>query len=716
MRREHCWQSGWVSACPGSSCAVIVDTTLGNPLFALELGRGLVDSDLPAIGDELPVPDAVEDLLGTRVDLASPPRSAVCCCAVALSARPESEPRCRAHRPGYPRRRRRRRRARRRGGPGARARIRCSRRPRGSTRGHASDASYIWHSPIWSTIGELRARHLALAASGPDEALAGQVAAAAVGAGARGAVHDAAVLGEHALRLTPSESMERPGRVLALAHSLAVAGEKRRVTDLLTRELEGLPPGPDRVQAYLLLPGVSYGATTRSAASSTGHSRRAKAGPRPGRPSWRTWRRTTPSSVSRGSRRPRPGRRRRWSPPEAAGRKWSGGPSTRLPGPEVSVGARSTISASASPRCRRTGPTSSSSPERIAGQQLVWRGRMREARALLTNLLSMADDRGEPVSYALARLHVCELELRAGCVGVRSRPAPRMGRALGASAPRVADVRAVSCPPGRGAGRSGRGRALGGRCDRACGGEGDRLGPARGAAGPRNRGAARPRSTAGGREPGPRLGAHAAGRSRGAGGLPGGTGPGRGPRRAGGAGGGALRLGAAAGPGRTAGTSVGAGDGDEVRRDRSESRIGLLDRPVCSNRPRTATASWDSGSTGHERCSRSGARSAGTGGGPLRGLRSSRPWTPSRNRARRAGPRRRGPSWGVSAHAEGAEPGDLTPAERRVAELAAQGHANKEIAGTLFVSVHTVEVHLSHVYAKLGIRSRSQLVRSLPQS
>ena len=62
------------------------------------------------------------------------------------------------------------------------------------------------------------------------------------------------------------------------------------------------------------------------------------------------------------------------------------------------------------------------------------------------------------------------------------------------------------------------------------------------------------------------------------------------------------------------------------------------------------------------------------------------------------------------------EPGDLTPAERRVAELAAQGHANKEIAGTLFVSVHTVEVHLSHVYAKLGIRSRSQLVRSLPQS
>src|SRR6476660_9767155 len=50
------------------------------------------------------------------------------------------------------------------------------------------------------------------------------------------------------------------------------------------------------------------------------------------------------------------------------------------------------------------------SPDRIAGQQLVWRGRLDAARALL----STADDRGEPISYALARLHVCELELRAG--------------------------------------------------------------------------------------------------------------------------------------------------------------------------------------------------------------------------------------------------------------------------------------------------------------
>ena len=46
-------------------------------------------------------------------------------------------------------------------------------------------------------------------------------------------------------------------------------------------------------------------------------------------------------------------------------------------------------------------------------------------------------------------------------------------------------------------------------------------------------------------------------------------------------------------------------------------------------------------------------------------------------------------------------------------ELAATGLSNKEIARTLFLSVHTVEVHLSRSYVKLGVRSRSQLARAL---
>jgi DNA-binding NarL/FixJ family response regulator len=60
--------------------------------------------------------------------------------------------------------------------------------------------------------------------------------------------------------------------------------------------------------------------------------------------------------------------------------------------------------------------------------------------------------------------------------------------------------------------------------------------------------------------------------------------------------------------------------------------------------------------------------------------------------------------------------GELTPTERRVVELAAEGLSNKEIAQTLFVTVHTVELHLSHAYTKLGVRSRSQLARRLKAS
>jgi DNA-binding CsgD family transcriptional regulator len=51
----------------------------------------------------------------------------------------------------------------------------------------------------------------------------------------------------------------------------------------------------------------------------------------------------------------------------------------------------------------------------------------------------------------------------------------------------------------------------------------------------------------------------------------------------------------------------------------------------------------------------------------------------------------------------------LTASERRIAEMAAAGRSNPEIAQDLFVTVKTVEMHLSGAYRKLGIRSRSQL-------
>ncbi len=54
---------------------------------------------------------------------------------------------------------------------------------------------------------------------------------------------------------------------------------------------------------------------------------------------------------------------------------------------------------------------------------------------------------------------------------------------------------------------------------------------------------------------------------------------------------------------------------------------------------------------------------------------------------------------------------DLTPSERLIAELAAAGHTNAAVASRLAVSPKTVEAHLSHIYRKLGIRSRAELGR-----
>jgi DNA-binding CsgD family transcriptional regulator len=55
--------------------------------------------------------------------------------------------------------------------------------------------------------------------------------------------------------------------------------------------------------------------------------------------------------------------------------------------------------------------------------------------------------------------------------------------------------------------------------------------------------------------------------------------------------------------------------------------------------------------------------------------------------------------------------GSLTPTELDVVRLVSEGLANNDIAARLFVSPRTVQTHLTHVYAKLGLTSRVQLVQ-----
>jgi DNA-binding CsgD family transcriptional regulator len=53
----------------------------------------------------------------------------------------------------------------------------------------------------------------------------------------------------------------------------------------------------------------------------------------------------------------------------------------------------------------------------------------------------------------------------------------------------------------------------------------------------------------------------------------------------------------------------------------------------------------------------------------------------------------------------------LTSTETSVAHLAAEGKTNREIAETLFISPHTVNTHLRHIFDKLGVKSRIHLTK-----
>ena len=100
-----------------------------------------------------------------------------------------------------------------------------------------------------------------------------------------------------------------------------------------------------------------------------------------------------------------------------------------------------------------------------------------------------------------------------------------------------------------------------------------------------------------------------------------------------------------------------------------------------------------------------GSRSSGYGArAPLRrgGAGRARGHGAARDRRATAAPRAHGPD-------------ALTPSERRVAELAAGGRTNREIAAELYVTLATVQTHLRHVFQKLGVHARTELRDALEE-
>ena len=389
------------------------ETSRGNPLFLLELGRMLVGRELPKIGEDVPVPGRVEDLLGTRIEqLSRPVRKVLLALALDSDLRvPQlaritdtatvdravdaglvlvDVDRARASHPLL-----------------ASAAL---------TRSKPSErrALHLELAGV-ATDSRLKAWHLALATERPNGKLAARVGAAATDAATRGAAQEAVVLAEHALRLTPPASPQRPDRLLALAHALAVAGEKQRVTDLLSGELESLPSGAARVQGYLLMPGGvvesndevrSYLelALSESAADPVLHATV-----------------LAEFSINQLATRVAGIREAEAWAEQAVAASRRGGPGPYADAVYALAWARCLLGRPVDDLCEDFRAVSEGavyymvgSPERLAGQRLVWRGEVQRARDVLTHLLSLAEERGEPVSYGLQRLHLCELELRVG--------------------------------------------------------------------------------------------------------------------------------------------------------------------------------------------------------------------------------------------------------------------------------------------------------------
>jgi DNA-binding NarL/FixJ family response regulator len=104
------------------------------------------------------------------------------------------------------------------------------------------------------TAGEARALHLALAATGPDPEVAAELEEAATAAARRGAAETAGRLAEHAARLTPDEDRASAARrVVAAADFHMTAGDPRHARALLADVVEQLGPGPVRAEALSML-------------------------------------------------------------------------------------------------------------------------------------------------------------------------------------------------------------------------------------------------------------------------------------------------------------------------------------------------------------------------------------------------------------------------------------------------------------------------------
>jgi DNA-binding CsgD family transcriptional regulator len=687
----------------------LFDATEGNPLFLLEVARTLVGREPPRIGEEMPIPERVDDLLGTRV-AELPVYERRLLLALALSGdMPHSrlgevadaaaiQGSVRAGlvvvdgdrlRPAHPL-------------LAAAALSASSEEERRTVRLELASI----------TAGASRARHLALAADGPDDALAAEVASEAAEASRRGATQEAVILAEHALRLTPAASNERSERVLALAEAQLVAGELEQTRRLLSSELDALPHGRASARACLLLSD-----STLRVDECVPYFERALAESE-NDPAMHAFVLTEMANAIGVIAVERVAEAEAWVLRAL--------PVARAAGPDFE---RDALHMLAWTRVLRGRPIEdlrirfrslsgstvriSISPERVAGRRFCWRGEVDRARDVLVALLTDADERGEWMAYVQLVIHVCELELRVGELDAVAARLDDWADSEGEMVlgPMYERTRALLA-----AGR--------GDPDEAERWAGEAIALAE--------------------ESGTAWSRLEALRARGIAGL-----VARDPERA------AANLcpvwqhterEGVEEPGvfPVAPDLVEAltelGELDEARavtsrlRELSERQHhpwGLATTRRCEGIVRLSSTVYDDGGAAELEGAAADYERLGLRFDRARSLlalgraqRRHRKWRAAREslgRAATAFDELGSPGWAEQARSElgrvgGRQParsGELTEAERRVVELAADGLSNKEIARALFVTVNTVEQHLSHAYAKLGVHSRGQLARRL---
>ena len=693
---------------PAWTLSRLFEATQGNPLLALELGRALAGGQAWPVGAELPVADLAANPFGPRVErLSGASRRALLAAALSghvslpqLIAVADAAAVEELVTDGLL------------VSDGEHVRLSHPLLAVAARRKSKIPERRRLHLALAKVAGDetLRARHLALSARSQDSSLAGTVAAAAAAAARRGAAHDAAELAEHARRLTPPSAAEYPERLLAFAQCLFAVDDLTRAAELLGSRIDELPAGSVRARAHLLLGEAS------SLAEHEDHLEHALIECR-NDPALRSTALATKAQLLAVVRIERIGEAEALATQACQLARSGGEEEERLA--LTSLAWAHILRGLPVGDLRERLPSESgsydlyyTSVDRPAAVRLAFRGRIGEARGIFQGLLAQSEERGAARFSSVLRLQLCELELRAGDARESSRLLARWAESA-MERQRVAFARCQSLLA-----------CLQGRLDEVT----------------RWAAAASPEVTGAPMDTWDRLEVMRAQalaallvqdpeqaadllasvweytRREGV------DDPGAFPAAP-------DLIEALVWLGRIAEASTVASRLRDLA-ERQQHPWGLATARRCAAVIRLGS--------GYDEQAAMQLAAAAASFGEL-GLRfdQARSLLWLGREARRAGKRstaRRvletamtkfdelgADGWSARAHTEldllggrrATPAGQLTAAEDRVVELAATGLSNKEIARRLFVAVHTVEVHLAHAYAKLGVRSRAQLASRL---